>query len=230
MFQESPTPPGPAYGKGRIIDGKTSWFPRARDWYHHCRDSSAHQDCKPLSIWGDRVGSDDNGLNVFRVIDIQNNCIKRFRRGDHHSPYAALSYVIGPHGHPPRVLSSNIDDLEEDDGLATMSLPKTYSDAMEVTKKLGLQYLWVDSPCLVEGPDKEKGIRNMDRVYEGAAVTIIVAGGDRHTGIKCLHRDNNWHPLDRCLTTRSEMGGSWGYIQGLNVHLKDSDWVTRGWT
>lgn len=59
-------------------------------------------------------------------------------------------------------------------------IPQTVSDAMFVTLKLGMRYLWVDRYCIDQNNAEEKhdAIRNMDSIYRNACVTIIAAAGN----------------------------------------------------
>jgi Heterokaryon incompatibility protein (HET) len=78
--------------------------------------------------------------------------------------YVALSYVWGP---------------------PSGDWPQTILDAIEVTKRLGEQYLWVDRLCINQTNLEEKQflISKMDAIYEGAEFTIVATVGDARTGL-----------------------------------------------
>lgn len=62
-------------------------------------------------------------------------------------------------------------------------LPKTYRDAVEVTRRLGIRYLWIDSLCIVQDSpeDWQKEVRTMDIVYENAVCSIAATNSrDSH--------------------------------------------------
>ena len=63
--------------------------------------------------------------------------------------------------------------------------PRTVLDAVEVTKHLGEQYLWVDRLCIDQSNLQEKQflISKMDAIYDGAEFTIVAAAGDASTGL-----------------------------------------------
>lgn len=65
----------------------------------------------------------------------------RYTKG-HHDLYLALSYCWGS-GQPYVLTTKNIEKLMR--GLKMTKLPRTISDAVEVTKTLGFKYLWVDA-------------------------------------------------------------------------------------
>lgn len=78
--------------------------------------------------------------------------------------YVALSYVWGP---------------------PSGDWPQTILDALEVTKRLGEQYRWVDRLCINQTNLEEKHflISKMDAIYEDAEFTIVAAVGDARIGL-----------------------------------------------
>ena len=62
-------------------------------------------------------------------------------------------------------------------GVATSTLPQTIQDAIIVTRKLGLRYLWVDALCIIQdsASDRAAEITKMDRIYQNAQLTISAA-------------------------------------------------------
>lgn len=64
--------------------------------------------------------------------------------------------------------------LENDD----VYIPRTIQDAIEVCRRIGQDFLWVDSLCIIQDerdPDNTANIARMDRIY-GEALFTIVAG------------------------------------------------------
>lgn len=63
-------------------------------------------------------------------------------------------------------------------------MPQTLTDAVEVTRQLGLRFLWIDALCILQGPrtdsrayqDWKKESVRMKSVYGNAFVTIVAAG------------------------------------------------------
>jgi hypothetical protein len=57
------------------------------------------------------------------------------------------------------------------------SLVLNVVDAVEVTRRLGLRYLWVDALCIVQDSDEDKAskIVRMGAIYKNGAVTITAA-------------------------------------------------------
>ena len=88
--------------------------------------------------------------------------------------YVALSYCWGI-THP---LTTTILSIEERKSVIEMSfLPKTFKDAIFLTRRLGLRYIWIDSLCIIQDSavDWEVESAKMATVYEQAYLTIAVS-------------------------------------------------------
>ena len=91
--------------------------------------------------------------------------------------YAALSYCWGDGPAPWKTLRFNIN--ERFISLPVAGLPLTLLQAVEVTWRLGLRYLWIDSICIVQDDlqDWEAEAINMTNVFKHAAITIAADWG-----------------------------------------------------
>jgi Heterokaryon incompatibility protein (HET) len=88
--------------------------------------------------------------------------------------YAVLSYVWGEdQRHKARTdnIAAYVREIE------LTLLPQTIRDAIVTTERLGLRYLWVDSLCILQDSEEDKGyeIGQMRKIYKDAYVTIIAA-------------------------------------------------------
>jgi len=91
------------------------------------------------------------------------------------TPYAALSYAWGP---PPHDFQTTIQNhLGRLAKIDFHNLPNTLKDAIIVTNRFGLQYLWVDALCIIQDDIKFKDaeIPKMAGIYKTAAVTILAS-------------------------------------------------------
>ncbi|KAF3000634.1 hypothetical protein E8E14_004758 [Neopestalotiopsis sp. 37M] len=59
------------------------------------------------------------------------------------------------------------------------SLPNTFRDAIEVTRQLGVRYLWIDSLCIIQDDENDwkQESSKMVEVYQNAYLTICATGG-----------------------------------------------------
>ena len=85
--------------------------------------------------------------------------------------YAALSYCWGT-VQPNALIDLNLESYLA--GIQLSSLPKSLRDAVVVTRKLDIQYLWVDSLCIIQNSEEDKihEIARMESIYSNAYVTI----------------------------------------------------------
>lgn len=70
-------------------------------------------------------------------------------------------------------------------GFDTHLLPQTLLDAVHVTRQLGVQYLWIDSLCIIQdsADDWEREASNMAEIYANAYCTIAATRAeDGHGG------------------------------------------------
>ncbi|KAE8448134.1 hypothetical protein EG329_009738 [Mollisiaceae sp. DMI_Dod_QoI] len=88
--------------------------------------------------------------------------------------YATLSHSWGSHD-IIKLTSENLDLLMRT--LPVEKLPKTFKDAIEIAQRLGLDYLWVDSLCIVQDSedDWQKESARMHSVYGGSVITIAAS-------------------------------------------------------
>ncbi|PQE26371.1 Heterokaryon incompatibility protein [Rutstroemia sp. NJR-2017a BBW] len=121
-------------------------------------------------------------------------------------PYVVLSYVWGP---------------------PSGDWPPTVLDAVEVTRRMGERWLWVDRLCIDQGNAEEKAwlISKMGEIYEGAEFTIVGAAGDARTGLLGVSGAKR--------EVQPGIPGSTLLVSTLpdpRTTIRSSEWATRGWT
>jgi len=109
------------------------------------------------------------------------------------SPYAALSHCWGS-SDILRTTTATIHERKE--GISMESLPKTFQDAVIITRKLGIEYLWIDSLCILQDSEEDwnREAAKMALVYSGATV-VISADAARSSADGCFGPYE--HSLDR---------------------------------
>lgn len=90
--------------------------------------------------------------------------------------YAALSHCWGmpsPSNSPFKTETHNYDKMRA--GIIFDSMQPLFQDAVVTTWKLGVQYLWIDSICIIQDSksDWEAESAKMGSVYRNAYFTIV---------------------------------------------------------
>ena len=99
--------------------------------------------------------------------------------------YATLSYCWGANTNTGYKTTA-LNLAEHQQRIYYSSLPLTIRNAFDITRGLGLQYLWIDALCIIQGSasDWEKESANMHGTYGNAYVTLAAeTGQDVDSGI-----------------------------------------------
>ncbi|KAH6647851.1 heterokaryon incompatibility protein-domain-containing protein [Truncatella angustata] len=88
-----------------------------------------------------------------------------------------------------QLTTSNIDLLQQ--GISLEGLPETFQDAIQVTKELGIRYLWIDSLCIVQDDlnDWKREAKRMASIYQNSYCTL--AATMSHNGESFLNQNVN---------------------------------------
>ncbi|KAF5494601.1 hypothetical protein CGCS363_v009093 [Colletotrichum siamense] len=111
-----------------------------------------------------------------RVIDVGSgeDNIRLQETGQSTGVYACLSH---PWGKRPlvRTLKDNFSQFKS--GIPWSTLPRTFQDAIDFTRRLGLQYIWIDSLCIIQDDslDWQKEAAQMANIYQHAYVTLAAS-------------------------------------------------------
>ncbi|KAH6723242.1 heterokaryon incompatibility protein-domain-containing protein [Leptodontidium sp. MPI-SDFR-AT-0119] len=217
-------------------------FERAKDWLNAC--ISQHPQCRKVYDAASRpllprrvisVGLEDTDTPRLLV------CHGKAGR------YMALSYCWGDASENPLVTTrSNIEDMQQAIPLA--SLPKTIQDAIKVTRRLGVEYLWVDSICILQddSDDFQCESANMGKIYQHALLTIAATSArssneglfkERYTDLEI--RSNQTHFVRLPSRPSGENFGdiflqTHGYpdhhiLRPFDAELSNCEWSKRGW-
>ncbi|KAL6407071.1 hypothetical protein AUP68_09897 [Ilyonectria robusta] len=90
-------------------------------------------------------------------------------------PYIALSHCWGLSQHLVSK-KSTIDGWKRN--IPHNALPPTFQDAVSITRKLGIRYVWIDSLCIVQDDknDWEIEAAKMASIYDGADLVLAATG------------------------------------------------------
>lgn len=152
------------------------WSPQtlavAASWLKRC--VSYHPECKRAT----------SAPLPTRVLDVDEmRLIITHDQSTYHGPYVTLSHCWGG-GSRLMLTKDNLDVFTN--GISVADLPKTFQDAVRMTKSLGARYLWIDALCIVQDDpgDWEREAAAMCRVFENAQFSIsALTSIDSHSGI-----------------------------------------------
>lgn len=153
-------------------------FEMARRWLEHCelnhtqgRDSDVRFNCPApptnpprLPIRVIYVG--DEGEPP-RLIESNGLC----------APFCALSYCRGRTKALVTTKASLASHLRE---IPVEALPKTPKEAIHAARQLGLQYIWIDSLCIIQDDEKDwaREVEAMGDIYYNARLVLCAADAD----------------------------------------------------
>ncbi|KAF3012799.1 hypothetical protein E8E14_006855 [Neopestalotiopsis sp. 37M] len=145
-------------------DQKLGLFDQANEWLRNC--SASHDCCKADTepFLPTRLVSLVGGQPRVVITDKMDQTSSQLQ-------YATLSYCWGERPFI-QLRADNVDALKE--GLPTEDIPKTFTDAFEIASKLGIEFIWIDSLCIIQDDLNDWGneAEKMKQVYSSSYVSI----------------------------------------------------------
>ncbi|KAK3718637.1 hypothetical protein LTR37_004854 [Vermiconidia calcicola] len=161
------------FPRSNLLCGRDVSMRRLRQWIGDCLDS--HNICAKYGA------KQDESSRPARLIDLK--AITHGRRTgvrlvdtDTGGPsrYACLSHRWDGEVLRCQTTTQNLGQRSE--FLALEDLPRTFRDAVDIARDLGVEYLWVDSLCIIQsgddGEDLDKELGKMSAIYQSAYLTI----------------------------------------------------------
>ncbi|KAL8950208.1 MAG: hypothetical protein Q9222_003737 [Ikaeria aurantiellina] len=155
-------------------------FEQARRWMRECSES--HGKCRKYHP------TTNHAEPPTRLVDVGSgdgsvDC-RLFSSGTKAEtlPYLALSHRWGG-ADVFKLTKANLESMRT---RITMEwLPRTFRDAIHITRQLGFRYLWIDSLCIIQDDpeDWKREASKMAEVYSNCVLTIAALwGNDSHAG------------------------------------------------
>lgn len=150
----------------------------AQHWFVSCLKN--HDECASRSI-------DYQYWHPLRLIDLGASDqplsarLKIFLDCEGCLDYMTLSHRWGS-AEVLKLLKKNSDELVK--SIPTKYLPKTFLEAMLVTRSLNIRYLWIDSLCIIQDSPEDwlQQATVMNRVYKNSIITIAATGAKDSLG------------------------------------------------
>ncbi|KAE8311035.1 heterokaryon incompatibility protein-domain-containing protein [Aspergillus transmontanensis] len=157
--------------------------PSANTW---CHDSAAPQYFALIESWIKRCESDhpeckvmrgNSLVNPKRLLQISSTLgesrVHLVQVGKFDSPrYTALSHCWG--NTPGFKTTRQNLEAHTTKGIMISKLPRTYQHAIDITKRIGCEYVWIDSICIIQDSNEEWELacETMGHIYGNAHVVI----------------------------------------------------------
>lgn len=215
----------PQIGLPRLpLVGSEAHFTILRGWLQECDEH--HEDCKPLRNPSARLPT--------RLIDVGETGGSDVRlyqtKHDDVLEYIALSHPWGTN-HLLHFCTYPDNLARHLQGILLEDLPRTFRDAVKVTRSLDQRYLWIDSICIVQGPngDFNEQAKHMEAIFRQAYCVLAASCAkgqqdgfmkprDERTCLKFHQRLSGHPPIYAC-----------DFIENFQQHALDSHLNKRGW-
>ncbi|KAI1114936.1 HET-domain-containing protein [Nemania sp. NC0429] len=152
-----------------------TYFEILRQWLKDCDIShtGCHQEDAEKSLINvptrllDLEDEDSRSIHLIETRHIQISQIQNLK-------YIALSHPWGDKAEHNHYCTTQETIAHHKAGIDIGVLPHTFKDAIQVTRKLGLRYLWIDSLCIIQGAggDFEYEAKRMETVFSSAYCVI----------------------------------------------------------
>ncbi|KAI0435659.1 heterokaryon incompatibility protein-domain-containing protein [Xylaria telfairii] len=155
--------------------------PLISKWLRECLLS--HDDCLK-TVCGQPISQGEYVTLPTRALCVTNlGHIKLLESRGLKDRYCALSHCWGsPDNQPLRTVKENLKTHLA--GIPFSKLPKTFQEACIITRGLGVDYLWIDSLCIVQDDPDDwfHEAQIMGSIYEKATLMISASGSSDSNG------------------------------------------------
>ncbi|KAI8633581.1 HET-domain-containing protein [Xylariaceae sp. FL1651] len=213
----------PTIQTGHCLSSSTSsqeTINRIGDWIKDC--TANHETC--------RAGEPIQRYMPKRILNLRNDQIV-LQEDAEPSTYACLSHCWGPSQSPIKTLSSTLNKFKRD--IPWRSLSKTFQDAVDICRRLGINYLWIDSLCIIQDSDEdwaEESVKMAD-IYANAFLTIAATKSRDGSGGCYSERDPTYVNCGTVITDSVYIRGQMPRFGSQDGRKAVEDWplLLRGW-
>lgn len=205
--------------------GDASWN-QALKWIENCR---SHPLCGPVQTANAQDKWPARLVAVGSVGDAQVRICETSRLGFVEKSYMTLSHCWGKNGVPTRLMEENYARFLN--GIQLGQLPKTFRDAINVTRKLKIPFIWIDSLCIIQDSYEDwiQESAKMQQVYQNSFLNLAAGASLNSKGGLFYQR----HPLS--VVPWSVRLGANGYLTAKHIseycheRYAKLNLNTRGW-
>lgn len=211
-------------------------FSAIQQWLDSCL---THPKCSKTASGATRFNAQNVSLPT-RCIEITRKGFLLRETSGEQGSYVTLSHRWGEDTKRSKTTTSNYDLRKRGRGFDV--LPQSFQDAILITRRLGIRYIWIDSVCIIqsgdEGADWRKEATEMAQYYQQSIMTISATETSQRKGILAPRSKGAFKSLLR-LPYRDANNIQKGHFyvykpyersQSLYLeHIRDSELLSRGW-
>jgi hypothetical protein len=219
-----------SYGEDSSTSSKTTQV-LISCWNHWCRE--AHPYCR--SATGNKPPFLPKRVVDIRAFDTITPKIRlRIPKRGSRAKYAALSHCWGK-TQPLRTLKNNLASRRKE--IKWKNLPRSFADAIVIARARSLDYLWIDSLCIIQDSPEDWAEQSaeMGEIYRNC--DICIGAADASDGIDGCFRDRQglenrpvklWETPPNLLLPDYENSGP-VYAFSVNRDTNDNPLQRRAW-
>tara|TARA_R110002060_G_scaffold14467_3_gene20271 strand:- start:588 stop:1505 length:918 start_codon:yes stop_codon:yes gene_type:complete len=204
-----------------LTDDDITWT-RVKQWMLECTEGEDHHHCQKNFM---APGLPNRLVSISPNGQSARLCLTSGIPNSNSLRYLALTHCWGKRPMPLLAKRKNLDTLLQD--IPFEKLSKTFHDAIVATRRLGFQYIWIDSLCILQDDDDDwvSEAAHMGSIYSGCFLNLVAADApdgaagcffERDPAVKFQLRDTKKGNLYPCLPNTSE------YLANLSISK-------RGW-
>ena len=214
----------------------------AKHWIDTCCQSHPHCKSEPeLQTWH------PTRLVLVGSLDKPSLSLQVGKQIPSSASYVSLSHCWGKIK-MFKLLTGNLEELQK--SIPFDQLCKTFQEAMQFTRSLAIEYVWIDSLCIIQdsSEDWRKESGSMEKVYQAAVCNLAAASSSDGTGglsgsirkrdLNCVmpiyHNFRGWKWSQQGKNkAKTELKGSF-VVTGNSEdwwenHIKETPLAKRGW-
>lgn len=223
--------------------GSAEFFEVTRKWLKTCLDSESHDRCRLNLSSTKQIHPEDAPLPT-RCIDVLGDKIVLVTFPEdvrERGSYITLSHRWMDETKKSQTMPENYESRSDPEcGIEISTLPTVFQDAIEVARKLGIRYVWIDSLCIIQdGEDFLKEKDKMAQYYQNSVFTIAACGVNRNerTGLTRQRASTSFSNIAVLPYTRRD-GTQGGVVYILKKRkaeflfsreVEKSELISRGW-
>ncbi|KAK0624149.1 heterokaryon incompatibility protein-domain-containing protein [Immersiella caudata] len=222
------------------------YFALLSRWLQDCNTN--HPQCGRRKVW-QSPRSPAQALLPTRLIDVgqlspngekESEAVRLVETATFNGPepltnasYIALSHPWGMGSHNDHFCTTRQNLVSRiEHGMAVASLPDTLQDAVTITRALGVRYLWIDTICIIQGPDGDFNTeaRLMETVFSFAYCVIAASrASGTSSGFLSPRRSPEFIALNTSINPRSTVLYITSHLDDFQSDVIDGPLNKRGW-